>query len=111
MRMSCLITTLNPMTEIPNPARLIQSLALIFIASPALIIEKGRARLTLFSAHLRPELGIRYPDGASGGTMRAHRCGRTPDTMRSVEMRKRRSEMLPKTCRRAEDALPYATLD
>ena len=28
-----------------------------------------------------------------------------------VEMRKRRSEALPKTCRRAEDALPYSTLD
>jgi hypothetical protein len=26
-------------------------------------------------------------------------------------MRKRRSETLPKTCRRAEDALPYSTLD
>jgi hypothetical protein len=43
--------------------------------------------------------------------MRAHRCGRTPDTMRSAEMRKRRSETLPETCRRAEDALPYSTLD
>ena len=32
--------------------------------------------------------------------MRAHRCGKTPDTMRSAEMRKRRSETLPKTCRR-----------
>ena len=31
-------------------------------------------------------------DGASGGTTRAHRCGKTPDTMRSAEMRKRRSE-------------------
>jgi hypothetical protein len=31
--------------------------------------------------------------------------------MRSVEMRKRRSETLPKICRRAEDALPYSTLD
>ena len=41
--------------------------------------------------------------------MRAHRCGKTPDTMRSVEMRKRRSEALPKTCRRAEDALPDST--
>lgn len=48
---------------------------------------------------------------ASGGTMRAHRRGRTPYTMRTVEMRKRRSETLPKTCRRAEDALPYSTLD
>jgi len=35
----------------------------------------------------------------------------TPDTMRNVEMRKRRSEGLPKTCRRAEDALPYSTLE
>lgn len=48
MRMSCLITTLNPMTEITNPARLIQSPTLIFIGSSALIIEKGRATFTLF---------------------------------------------------------------
>ena len=45
------------------------------------------------------------------GTMRAHRCGKTPDTMRSVEMRKRRSATLPKPCRRTEDALPYSTLE
>ena len=50
-------------------------------------------------------------DGASKGTMRANRCGKVPDTMRSAEMRKRRSERLSKTCRRAEDALPYSTLD
>jgi len=50
-------------------------------------------------------------DGASGGTIRAHRCGKTPDRMRSAEMRKRRSEALPKACRRAEDALPYSTLE
>ena len=48
MRMSCLITTLNPMTEITNPARLIQSPTLIFIGSSALIIERGRATFTLF---------------------------------------------------------------
>ena len=48
MRMSCLIATLNPMTEATNPARLIQSPALIFIGSLALIIEKGRATFTLF---------------------------------------------------------------
>jgi len=42
---------------------------------------------------------------SSEGTMRAHRCGKTPDTMRSVEMRRRRSETLPKTYRKAEDAL------
>jgi hypothetical protein len=45
------------------------------------------------------------------GTMRAHRCGKMPDTMRGVEMRIRRSETLAKTCRRAEDALPYSTLE
>lgn len=33
------------------------------------------------------------------------------DTMRSAEIRKRRSETLPKTCRRAEDAMPYSTLE
>ena len=48
---------------------------------------------------------------ANGGTMRAHRYGKMPDTMRSVEMRKHRSETLPKICRRAEDALPYSTLE
>jgi len=48
MRMSCLIATLNPMTEITNPARLIKSPTLIFIGSSALIIEKGRATFTLF---------------------------------------------------------------
>jgi hypothetical protein len=48
---------------------------------------------------------------SSEGTMRAHRCEKTPDTMRSVEMRKRRSETLSKTFRRAEDALPYSTLN
>jgi hypothetical protein len=45
------------------------------------------------------------------GAMRAHRCGKSPDTMRSVEMRKCRSEPLPNTRRRAGDALPYSTLD
>jgi len=48
MRISCLIATLNPMTEITNPARLIQSPTLIFIGSSALIIEKGKATVTLF---------------------------------------------------------------
>jgi hypothetical protein len=48
MRMSCLIATLNPMTEITSPARLIQSPTLIVTGSSALIIERGRATLTLF---------------------------------------------------------------
>jgi hypothetical protein len=48
MRLSCLITTLNPMTEITNPARLIQSPTLIFISSSAVIFEKGKATVTLF---------------------------------------------------------------
>jgi len=48
MRISCLIATLNPMTEITNPARLIQSPTLIFTGSSALIIEKGKATVTLF---------------------------------------------------------------
>jgi len=43
MRMSCLIATLNPVTEIINPARLIQSPALIFIGFSALMTEKGKA--------------------------------------------------------------------
>jgi hypothetical protein len=47
------------------------------------------------------------PAGHNEGTS----LRKTPDTMRSVEMRKRRSDMLPKTCRRAEDALPYSTLN
>jgi hypothetical protein len=48
MRMSCWIATLNPMTEITNPARLIQSPTFIFIGSSAVIFEKGRATFTLF---------------------------------------------------------------
>ena len=48
MRMSCRIATLNPMTEITSPARLIQSPAFIFIGSSAVIFEKGRATFTLF---------------------------------------------------------------
>ncbi len=48
MRMSCLIATLSLMTETTNPARLIQSPALIFTRSSALITDKGRATFTLF---------------------------------------------------------------
>jgi hypothetical protein len=48
MRMSSLIVTLNPMTETTSPATLIQSPALIFTGSSALIIDKGRATFTLF---------------------------------------------------------------
>ena len=46
--MSCQITTLNPMTEITNPVRLIQSPTFIVIGSSAVIFEKGRATFTLF---------------------------------------------------------------
>lgn len=49
--MSSLITTLNPIAETTNPARLIQSPALIVTGSSALIIERGRATLTLFLCH------------------------------------------------------------
>jgi hypothetical protein len=48
MRMSSLITTLNPITETTSPARLIQSPVLMVIGSSALIIDRGRAMLTLF---------------------------------------------------------------
>ncbi|HUK72149.1 MAG TPA: hypothetical protein VLW50_25830 [Streptosporangiaceae bacterium] len=48
MRMSCQIAALNPMAEITNPARLIQSPTFIFIGSSAVIFEKGRATFTLF---------------------------------------------------------------
>ena len=51
MRISSLITTLNPMAETTSPARLIQSPALIVTGSSALIIERGRATLTLFLCH------------------------------------------------------------
>jgi hypothetical protein len=51
MRVSSLITTLNPTAETTNPARLIQSPALIAAGSSALIIERGRATLTLFLCH------------------------------------------------------------
>ncbi len=48
MRMSCQITTLNPMIETTSPARLIQSPTFIFIGSSAVIFEKGRATFTWF---------------------------------------------------------------
>jgi len=48
MRMSCRIATLNPMTEITNPARPIQSPTSILIGSPTVIFEKGSATFTLF---------------------------------------------------------------
>ena len=48
MRISSLIATLNPMTEIASPARLIQSPGLIFTGSSALIMDKGREMFTLF---------------------------------------------------------------
>ena len=48
MRMSCLIATLNPTTEITSPAKLIQSPTLIVTGSSALIIERGRATVVLF---------------------------------------------------------------
>jgi hypothetical protein len=50
-----------------------------------------------------------------GWRQRGHNEGTSlremPDTMRGVEMRKRRSGTLPKTCRRAEHALFYSTLE
>jgi hypothetical protein len=48
MRVSSLITTLNPRSEIASPVRLIQSPDLIFSGSSALIIDKGSAMFTLF---------------------------------------------------------------
>ena len=48
MRMSSLITTLNPAAETTNPARPIQSLTLIVTGSSARITEKGRATFILF---------------------------------------------------------------
>jgi hypothetical protein len=64
-------------------------------------------------ASRKPSWAGRHGGGgmAPAGTMRAHRCGKTPYTMRSVEMRKRRSGTLPKSCSTAEDALPYSTLE
>ncbi len=41
--------------------------------------------------------------------MRAHHSGKHPDTMRSVETRKRRPEIVPETCRRSGDTLQYYT--
>jgi hypothetical protein len=46
--MCCQITTLNPITEITNPARPVQSPTFIFTGSSAVILPKGRATLTLF---------------------------------------------------------------
>jgi len=51
MRISSLITTLNPMAETTNPARPIQLPTLIVAGSSTLIIERGRATLTLFACH------------------------------------------------------------
>ena len=48
MRLSCQITTLNPMTEITSPAKLTQSPTFIFIGSSAVIFEKGKATFTWF---------------------------------------------------------------
>jgi hypothetical protein len=41
--------------------------------------------------------------------MRAHHSGKRPDAMSSVEMRKRRPEIVPETRRRSGDALRYYT--
>ena len=46
--MSSLTTTLKPMAETATPARLTQSPALMAPGSPVLIIERGRAMVTLF---------------------------------------------------------------
>lgn len=48
MRISSRIATLNPITEITNPARLIQSPTLMVIGSSILIVDKGRATFVLF---------------------------------------------------------------
>jgi hypothetical protein len=48
MRMSCLITMLNPMIDVISPATLTQSRSLIFAGAPAVILEKGRATFTEF---------------------------------------------------------------
>jgi hypothetical protein len=86
-------------------------------ASGAVNLDAGPPLLTTTTYDKRPPQDLPgtsswwWIDDGSEGTMRAHRYGRTRDTMRSVEMRKRRSETLPKICRRADDALPYSTLD
>jgi hypothetical protein len=48
VRTDCQITTLNPMTEIISPARLVQSPTVIFIGSWTVNLEKGRATFVLF---------------------------------------------------------------
>jgi hypothetical protein len=71
MRMSCLITTLNPMTDVANPARPTQSLTLIFNGSSAVIIEKGRAMFTLFLPLCDLFLSLRDTALCAGRDLRA----------------------------------------
>jgi hypothetical protein len=71
MRMSSLITTLNPTAETTNPATLIQSPALIVTCSSALIIENGRATLTVFPCDHIPFCVLCDPMICAGRDLRA----------------------------------------
>jgi hypothetical protein len=51
------------------------------------------------------------PGEASRRIPSAHHGGKTPDTMESVEMRRRRPQIVPTTRRRSEDVLRHFTLD
>jgi hypothetical protein len=69
MRISSLITTLNPMTETTKPARLIQSPALIVTGSSVLITDKG-ARVATFALTTCDEfLGAKGSGVAEPGPM------------------------------------------
>jgi hypothetical protein len=71
MRMSCLITTQNPMTDVTNPARLTQSPTFSFIGSSVVIIEKGRATFTLFLPLCDLFLSLRDAALGAGRDLRA----------------------------------------
>jgi hypothetical protein len=80
MRMSCLITTLNPMMDVTNRARLTQSPAFIFIGCSPVIIEKGRATFTLFLPLRDLFLSLRDTNLPGGRDHRAGRCPCRPST-------------------------------
>jgi hypothetical protein len=71
MRMSCLITTQNPMTKVTNPARLTQSPTFSFAGSSVVIIEKGRATFTLFLPLCDLFLSLRDGTPCAGRDLRA----------------------------------------
>jgi hypothetical protein len=71
MRMSCLNTRLNPMTDIANPAKPAQSPTFSFVGFSVVIIEKGRATFTLFLPLRDLFLSLRDTTLCAGRDLRA----------------------------------------